>query len=72
MISCPMCGGNYCGCYINTKKVFILKGRQLSKTTIGKRFKMFWDIRKPCWKGTDADLIDNIFDDPDFKKGLIL
>ena len=49
-------------------KQIILKGRQLATTTIAKRFKMFWDIRKPSWKGTDEELIDDIFDDPDFQE----
>jgi hypothetical protein len=49
----------------------ILKGRQLGTKTIAKRFKFFWDVRKPYWKGTDADLIDCIFDDPDFKSEIV-
>jgi hypothetical protein len=53
------------------KKVLVLKGRQLGLKTIAKRFKMFWDIRKPYWKGTDEDLIKNIFDDPEFLEPFI-
>ena len=48
----------------------ILKGRQLGLRTISKRFKMFWDIRKPYWKGSDIELVDDIFNDPDFIEGL--
>jgi len=52
------------------KPKYILKGRQLGLRTISKRFKMFWDIRKPCWKGSDIELVDDIFNDPDFIEGL--
>ncbi len=52
------------------KPKYIFKGRQLGLKTISKRFEMFWDIRKPCWKGTDIELVDDIFNDPDFIDGL--
>jgi hypothetical protein len=50
------------------KQDYLMKGRQLRLRTISKRFKMFWDIRKPYWKGTDEELMDDIFNDPDFQE----
>ena len=55
---------------LKRKPRFVLKGRQLGLRTISKRFKMFWDARKPYWKGSDIELVDDIFNDPDFINGL--
>jgi len=55
---------------VKKRKPLVIKCRQLGLKTISKRFKMFWDIRKPYWKGTDIELVDDIFNDPDFIDGL--
>lgn len=61
---------NYGKSVLKRKQRFVIKGRQLGLRTISKRFKSFWDNRKPYWKGTDIELVDDIFNDPDFLDGL--